>query len=108
MGTEALKAVEAIATVIPTGTMTMEDANTALATTIPMGKPNGVAALAASVKSKHFYLPRHFFITWHQLTYSTDTAAPTATLTARTDTQTAVMEQVTVARTATEATRCPI
>ena len=80
--TEALKAAEATATDIPTGTKTTEDATTALASTIPMGKPNGVAALATSVKSKHFYLPLHSTTTWHQLIVLAVMAAPTAIRTA--------------------------
>ena len=57
-GLEAIKAAEeATATDIQTGTKIMADADMALKTTIPMGKPKGVAAKAASVTSKTFICP---------------------------------------------------
>ena len=111
-GTEALKAAAGTATDIATGTMTTADATMAIAITIPMGKPNGVAAHAACVKSKHFYCHLTVFISWHQLTSSTDTATPTDTHTAQTGIQTEDMEEeeATAAPTATEVevevTRC--
>lgn len=55
-GMEALAAEEAIPTGTLTGTMTMGGVIMARATTIPMGKPKGVAATATSVKSQTFYL----------------------------------------------------
>lgn len=40
----------------PTGTMTMAEADMALVTTIPMGKPKGVAVKAAPVTSQDSHL----------------------------------------------------
>ena len=48
---EAAAVVEDTVAADPTGTMTMEVADTALTTTTPMGTLKGLGALAASVKS---------------------------------------------------------
>jgi hypothetical protein len=102
---EALVAAEDTATVIPTGTTTMADADMARATTIPMGKPNGVAATATCVESR-FFSPILTIIVNYLLTEVEDTA--TATRTARTDTQAVVaMEEAMATPTAmVAATRC--
>lgn len=56
---EAAVAAEATVTATPTGTTTMVDTIMVRATTIPMGKPKGVAVMAASVKSQYFTSPLH-------------------------------------------------
>lgn len=58
--------VAVIRTATRTGTMTImeEDASTVGEITIPMGKPNGVAALATSVKSTIFLIT-----TLHEVTH---------------------------------------
>ena len=43
-------------TAIPTGTMIAEGVDTALETLIPMGKPKGLGALAASPPSLSFHI----------------------------------------------------